>query len=42
MPAALHQPGQSAGPADAAAAAPLGSGAAHCVAVQQLLLALPL
>ena len=42
MPAALHQPGQSAGLGGAAANALPGSEAAHCVAGQQLLLALPL
>ncbi len=42
MPAALHQPGQSAGLGDAAADAPTGSAAAHCAAVQQSLLALNL
>lgn len=42
MPFVLHQPGQSAGLGGAAADAPPGSGAAHCVAVQQPLLALPL
>ncbi len=42
MPAALYQSGQSAGLGGAAADAPPGSGAAHCAAGQQPLLALPL